>query len=236
MLKIIQVMVIVEGQTEEAFIKQVVAPNLLSLGINVTPIIFITSIKKGKKHTGGGINLDKLKNQVKPLIYQKNQPFVSTFFDLYALPTNFPNYADAQKCNNLEDKVKLLNQGLNQEIINSFDFLGKRFFAHIQPYELEALLFSDTQMFASIEPNWKIAEEKNQALEKIRQEFESPEHINNSPETAPSKRLEKVLNHPKYSKNNRHIVIAAKKIGLAKIEQECLHFRSWMNQLRQLAK
>ena len=53
----IEVIVIVEGQTEEQFIKHIVAPSLHSLKIFLKPQLLNTS----KKAKGGGVTFDRVK-------------------------------------------------------------------------------------------------------------------------------------------------------------------------------
>ena len=58
-----------------------------------------------------------------------------------------------------------------------------RFLPHIQPYEFEALLFSDTSHFAREQPEW---EQPAEELAAARRRAASPEHINDGPDTHPS--------------------------------------------------
>lgn len=60
-------------------------------------------------------------------------------------------------------------------------------------------------------------------------EASTPEHINNSPETAPSKRLKKLIKN--YSKI-RYGTIVAKEIGIDKIMRECKHFAKWIEKIK----
>jgi hypothetical protein len=57
------------------------------------------------------------------------------------------------------------------------------------------------------------------------------EDINDSPHTAPSKRITHVV--PSYNKTAEGITIASD-IGLQKIRQECPHFNAWLTQLENL--
>lgn len=84
----------------------------------------------------------------------------------------------------------------------------------------------------TIEPGWQAASD---ALVAARAAAESPEHINDRPETKPAAHLECELNNPSYRKR-RHGPIAAQKIGLAKIESECAFFAAWLAQIRELAQ
>jgi Domain of unknown function (DUF4276) len=107
----------------------------------------------------------------------------------------------------------------------------KRFIAHIQPHEFEGLLFSDPRSLATTESDWsKYAPH----LSQIRNKYETPEHINGGYDTCPSRRL-KALLFPNYNKT-LHATRAVTSVTLATIEQECTHFRAWLNTLRALAK
>ena len=58
--------------------------------------------------------------------------------------------------------------------------------------------------------------------------FSSPEEINDSPETAPSKRVEALI--PGYQKPLMG-TLAALEIGLEKIRDACPHFNNWLSQI-----
>jgi hypothetical protein len=93
--------------------------------------------------------------------------------------------------------------------------------------EFEGLLFSDCIAFSraisrpDLEGNFR----------DIRDQFATPEEIDDSPVTAPSKRIEAL--EPRYQKPLLG-VRAAQEIGLARIQAECPHFRAWLNQLETL--
>ena len=125
----------------------------------------------------------------------------------------------------------MLTQALHADIIDKTGCPPERFIPYLQPYEFEALLFSDVATLVSIEPGW---EKAVTALANIRSQAKSPEHINDRPETKPAAHLERELRSPHYRKT-RHGPIAAERIGLAKIEAECAFFAGWISQLRGLA-
>ncbi|HLO85357.1 MAG TPA: DUF4276 family protein [Nostocaceae cyanobacterium] len=64
-----------------------------------------------------------------------------------------------------------------------------------------------------------------------RELFSSPEHINEDPNTAPSKRILKCC--PGYDKPLHGSLIAID-IGLDVIRQQCQHFDKWLNKLENL--
>ena len=87
-------------------------------------------------------------------------------------------------------------------------------------HEFEGLLFSEPQAFGVIAND--IAVTKLQAM---KDGAETPEHINNSAATAPSKRIESVISD--YSKV-RQGTIVAKNVGIDKMLSECKHFATWI--------
>lgn len=220
-----EVIVIAEGQTEEAFIKKVVAPVFHPQQIYLKPILMNTS----STSKGGGVNFDRLKKNVRNILRSNENLILTTFLDLYKLDTSFPNFERAQQLQDVYLRVGNLEQALHQALI---DFVGchpNRIIPYVQPYEFEGLLFSDVEQLCSIEPTWQ---RSHATLQRMRDEVDSPEHINNGYETKPSKRLEDNL-HPKYKKTT-HGPRIAQHIGTEKIELECAHFKSWMDKIRAL--
>jgi hypothetical protein len=111
---------------------------------------------------------------------------------------------------------------VSAEMGASFD--SRRFVPNVLMHEFEALLFSDCARFAvaigrpEIEPR----------LKEIRQEFDTPEHINDSVETAPSKRIRALV--PGYQKPSQGL-LAAQSIGVEAMRRECRFFRNWLDRL-----
>ena len=94
-------------------------------------------------------------------------------------------------------------------------------------HEFEGLLFSDCSAFSRAigKP------ELERALQKVRDEFGSPEDINDSPVTAPSKRILRLI--PSYEKPLMG-TLAIIEIGLVRIRRECPHFDQWLGRLEGL--
>ena len=65
----------------------------------------------------------------------------------------------------------------------------------------------------------------------MRDDAISPEHINNSPETAPSKRLESLI--PNYAKIKNGTLLS-KKMRIDIILKECKHFSAWIEKIKAL--
>ncbi|MFY7939301.1 MAG: DUF4276 family protein, partial [Burkholderiaceae bacterium] len=130
----------------------------------------------------------------------------------------------------LEQKLHTLTAALHEDIVKQAGCRSERFIPHIQPHEFEALLFSDVDALVATETHWAEARE---ALKAVRAASETPEHINNRPETKPSAQLQRLLRMPSFSKT-RHGPLAAQRMGLARIESSCPCFAHWLEQLRRL--
>ncbi len=221
-----EIVIFTEGQTEEQFIKHVVAPSFNAMQVFLKPLTLNTS----QDAKGGAVNFDRLKLNARNTLRQKPDAILTTFIDLYGLDTNFPSYAEAKLHTDIYTRTQVLESALHQSIVTYINCRPERFIPYIQPYEFEGLLFSDVDALVLTEPSWQKFLPR---LRKVRDDFETPEHINDSIESKPSKRLENIL-EPKYKKT-RHGPLSAQKITLAVMERECIHFRGWIKNLRQLA-
>lgn len=220
-----EVIVFTEGQTEERFIKQVVAPLFRANLVYLKPQLLNTS----QDAKGGAVNFDRLKFNARNTLLQNPEAILTTFLDLYGLDTSFPKFSETRPLADVYSRTTALETALHAAIVEHIGCRPERFIPHIQPYEFEGLLFSDVEALVLTEPSWKNALE---TLKAVQSSFETPEHINNSYETKPSKRLENILS-PKYKKT-RHGPLAAEKVTLTVMEQECVHFKGWMDKLRGL--
>ena len=223
-----RVCIVCEGQTEETFVRDVLAPAFYALGLNLVPEMIETSAG----YRGGALKYDRVKRHLRNTLRQNSAPVVTTLFDLYRLDRGFPGFEASQAQADLPRRLDVLQQALHIDIVAEAGCQPGRFIPYIQPYEFEALLFSDVMTLTRIEPGWHAASD---ALARARAAVESPEHINDRPETKPAAHLERELSNPSYRKR-RHGPIAAKKIGLGKIEAECAFFAAWLVQIRKLAQ
>lgn len=223
-----RIVVICEGQTEETFVRDVLEPYFSPAGLYLSA----QTIETSPGHRGGALNYDRVKNQLRNTLRQKSAPVVTTFFDLYRLDKRFPGFDLAMGQGEMGAKVEALNAALAADIVALTECDPARFIPHIQPHEFEALLFSDVATLTSVERDWQRHTEE---LNGIRQQAQTPEHINDQPATKPAVHLERLLRHPRFSKVD-HGPIAASRMGLARIEQECLYFAAWLQRIRALAK
>jgi hypothetical protein len=99
---------------------------------------------------------------------------------------------------------------------------------YVQMYEFEGLLFTDPQAFEWVEDGWN--DYTKRKLEAVTQEFSSPEKINDSLETAPSRRIARIFGGA-YSKTE-HGPLIAESIGMDAIRDKCPAFSEWVGKLQ----
>jgi hypothetical protein len=216
-----------EGQTEESFVNDTLKPHLASYGVYADVRRVLTGKKHGKLYRGGMTNYAKAKNDIVRWLKEERgngDVAFSTMFDLYALPEDFPGFAEAKRLNNPYQKVAAIEEAFARDIDDY------RFIPYIQLHEFEALLFVNPQLF---EIEYFDTPEAIDELQKIAEKFANPELIDQGPETAPSKRIIKVL--PDYE-NNKPAVgsMIAHEIGIDELRKACAHFNEWLAKLEQL--
>jgi len=208
-----------EGLTEEIFVNNILAPYLLKNSIVVTPIVCETSRTTVAKHRGGISNYAKVRREITALCKQDKNAFVTTMFDYYGMPDNTP--AIDCKEQDIQKRITVIEDAINCDIAQpNFRF-------HFMLHEFEALLFSNPKSFGTVFGSDSIADE----IAAIRNAYKTPEDINNSRETAPSKRLMRLIQG--YRKNS-HGIQLAKEAGIDVMLKECPHFRCWISELLSL--
>lgn len=221
----IRLYIVCEGQTEEEFVNNLLFGHLTSLNVHPIPIIIG---KTGRK--GGNVEYQRLRTNIRNSLRQENACYCTTLIDYYGLRPGFPGKSESTTKSVLSDIqgtfVATFENSLKVDIgENSM----RRFIPYVQMYEFEALLFSDPERMAS-----GFSKPDLQAnLEEIRNLFRTPEHINDSPNTAPSKRI--IGFFPGYERQKPLLgVLAALEIGLSTIRQECPLFNAWLTKLENL--
>lgn len=210
-----RVLVLVEGQTEEKFVKEILVPYFYNLNIHFIPIIIRTS-KNGK---GGDVNYDRARPQIKRLCLENQNSLVTTMFDYYGLNNDFPG-SDIKNSNSSPEKKVLHIERKIKE-----DLALVNFIPNLLLHEFEALLYSDPDKFKTWFNNKVVS-----LIYRDKSNAATPEHINHSPMNAPSKRLIRYAEKHgfKYEKVI-HGTIISLDIGLECMRRECAHFNSWIN-------
>lgn len=212
-------LILVEGQTEERFVKDVLCPEFETREFYLSPTILTTKVvKSGSNFKGGVTSYAKLRADLDKLL--RSGAVVTTMIDYYGLPSDTPGMS-SRPIGRAIDRVKHVEAAIFDDLKSSY------LLPFLALHEFEALLFVDHETTASVIP----APEKASELLAIAGGAE-PEDINEDPETAPSKRLKQVF--PSFRKT-LHGPIATKRIGLAALRSRCPHFDSWITRLEEYA-
>ena len=204
----IRLAIVVEGQTEEGFVNQVLTDHLSTQRVFPIPILV------GGR--GGNVNMERLVKDMAKSFWIFD--FVTSLVDFYGFRDRGSEDPD-----DLESRI---NSAIVSRVKRSFDHT--RVFPYVQKYEFEGLLFSQVEAFQTISG----ATSKGLAqLQSVRSGFPTPEDINDNRETAPSKRISNAL--PQYNKC-LHGPQVASDIGLETIRAECRRFHAWMTRLESL--
>jgi hypothetical protein len=216
-----RVLMLVEGVTEEGFILEILAPHLLNRNVAAIPKIVTTKRVTDAPHfKGGGSQFGKFENDLRLLLRDSNATLVTTMIDYYGLPADFPAPPMPATLSCYE-KVKRYEEAFAAKINHD------RFLPFLMLHEFEALLFTNPPMLA----RRFLENDQTKSLQKIRDQYASPEEIDDSPDTAPSKRIKKLL--PGYRKR-QHGIIAAQDIGIEAMRAACPHFNEWLTKLENL--
>lgn len=203
-----RMIILCEGPTEETFINRILQKEFYTKNIFVTASSF-----------GGVSKYSIVKRQIQNLCKSDSSAIITTMLDYYGMPSETPGIRNGVG-GNIYEKVCYAEQCIKEDIaLNNF-------IPNLLLHEFEGLLFSKPECFAYC----GITEQKIKELCEIRRQAETPEHINNSPETAPSKRILKI--YPQYCKPIDGYNIALD-IGIHRIRQECKHFDNWLKCLEQ---
>ena len=205
----IRLAIVVEGKTEEGFVNRVLAEHLRAQGVKPCPIL--------PNRRGGNISVARLAPEIAELFWDFDR--VTSLVDFYGFQDK--GSATPQE---LEQRI---NQAVGSRIRRAWN--ESRVFAYVQKHEFESLLFSNTGCFAAVIGN--IPDNAPEALQQIRRQFATPEDINDSPMTAPGKRIAQLI--PRYDKPV-HGPDLAMAMGLDIIRQECVRFNEWLTRLESL--
>lgn len=218
----------VEGQTEEDFVNEVLRDYLVARGfLSVNARLFGNA--RLRKNRGGVRSWGSTKNDIRRHLSSDTNAYATTMVDFYGMPGSWPGRTEAALRSFVQrgpTVQEAMQEDFSRDMHAGFD--DARFIPYVMMHEFEALLFSDCAKFAGAIGMSGIEAE----LQEIRDSFNSPEEINDSPSTAPSKRIQRVL--PGYEKP-LHGNIAALEIGIETMKESCPHFSSWIQQLELLA-
>lgn len=191
-------------------------------------ILVSTGKRHGTTHRGGGRNYKKMKSGLERLLKQHRGEDVrfTTMLDLYGLYRDFPGTTEANAARHtLQQRVSRLEQAFAADIGDD------RLIPYVQVHEFEAILLCEPEVLSRFYPD---ASRKIARLTAEIAEFESPERINDGPQTAPSKRIGAYFEDFESAKTTIAAEIAPH-IALATVRAKCPHFDAWLSLLETLA-
>ncbi|HKV40962.1 MAG TPA: DUF4276 family protein [Blastocatellia bacterium] len=223
-----RLLVHVEGETEETFVNELLRPHLYSNGYESVGARLVGNARL-RDRRGGTRAWSSVRRDILDHLKEDQSSIATTMVDYYGLPqagsSSWPGRAEAAMLP-FSEKASAVEDRLLQDVarMSGSAFDARRFIPFVMMHEFEGLLFSDCVRFARGIGQPGLAP----ALQAIRDQFSSPEEINDSPLTAPSKRIHALI--PEYQKP-LFGTLAAIEIGLDIICAQCEHFRGWIERL-----
>ena len=216
-----RVLISVEGQTEETFIRDVLNKDIELLGIYLIPTLVTTKVvKHGPNFKGGVTSYGRIKRDLLRLLNDRDAVAITTMYDLYELPKDFPGYHSRPP--QPYDKVRHLENAFASDIDD------RRFKPYIQLHEFESFLFVAPNITAQ-----ELGLDHSQlgAITQIRTNVATPEEINDNPDTSPSKRIMSICDS--YDKTFDGPLVTSS-VGLDQLRTNCPHFNQWLEWLESL--
>lgn len=223
-----QINIFCEGPTEQEFCGQVLQPHLFpqrdgqihTLAVGEKDHHHLYGLGTKRKYMGEKGVRKFICNTIKGR--EGKNVYFTTFFDLYALPSDFPG-----KAANVRNPANPTPYVVALEDAFRLDINYYRFIPNLLLHEYETMLFADPDAF-----QWSFENcmAEIQQLKGIAASVPSIEHINDSREFAPSKRIIDLI--PAY--DGRKTTAGpdiAEYIGLATIRAKCPHVDGWLKQL-----
>ncbi|MBF0488417.1 MAG: DUF4276 family protein [Nitrospirae bacterium] len=217
-----EIVALVEGTTEKIFVADILAPYLEKKGVCMTPIVIS---KPGQK--GGDVKFDWVKNDINLHLKQRRDTYLTLIVDFYGIKGDWPGLKEAKQQATPSMKSSKISSETKKQVAALFKGydVDRRFVPYFSMHEFEALLFSEPQTLST---SIHVSQSE---IDTILTKCGEPENIDDSPNTAPSKRLEKLCG--RFKKTTTGIAIA-KAIGLNIIREKCLIFNGWLTDVENL--
>lgn len=219
-----EVIIVVEGETEERFVDEVLYPNLVARGVWPQPRK-VGIRRKSNPSRGGAITSYRalrLDLVTAAKEHARRGAYLTTMVDLYALPSDVPGFRTAAQTPDPCRRVRHIEEAM----VRDLDL--RRFMPHVQLHEFEALVFVDPGVLVATGPTDRKCVDR---LVRATRHVDDPELINCGPDTHPLRRLAKHI--PGYDKPAWSIR-AVRAIGLPAIRAKYPHFSDWVTRLEAL--
>jgi len=224
---VVEVVAIVEGPTEQTFVRDVLSGHLSLHGVAIWAVL------SGKSRKHGGVKKWELaRNDIVRTL--KEGRYCTTMFDFYGMPQDWPGRADATRLP-WNERSAHVEADLLADVTAQFDSGDNpvRFVPYVQLHEFEALVFADTAILAEAAAavSNRLAEALTRSMQAIVDDAGDPEAIDDGYETCPSRRITKLA--PGYRKPTLGPIVA-RRIGLPVLRERCKHFAAWLSKLERV--
>ena len=217
-----KVLVLVEGQTEETFVRDVLGRHFQSRDICFASTLVVTKrVKDGPNFKGGVTSWERVAGDLRRLFRDTSAAAITTMIDYYGLPSDFPGM-NSRRVGSPQSRVEHVEAAM----ASALGHVG--FIPYLSLHEFEALVF------ASLDHASWVFNHDSHVLGALRQQLMSvttAEDINEQPPTAPSRRI--INAFPPYQKV-LHGPMAVESSGLDVLRQACPHFGNWLTRLETL--
>lgn len=227
----VRLLVHAEGPTEAGFVDLVLAPHLRKRGYG--PVATRTFGGSGERIRRGGIrSWTTVRDGILRTLKEDQNLVVTTMADFYGMrprsgPDAWPGIQPDNRNLPTMERARSIMGAMSADVHSRYrGYLRGRFIPFVMMHEFEGILFRDCATLAAA------AQRPNAVslLQRIRDAFPTPEDINDSSQSAPSKRLQELLGKRKKAVFGPE---AAHAIGLPRLRQECPILSDWVSRLEQ---
>jgi hypothetical protein len=226
-----RLLVHVEGPTEERFVTRILRTHLVSKGYHSVEARIVGNARQ-REHRGGICPWPSVKREIVNHVREDPGCIATTMVDYYGLPSSgdkaWPGRERAAHISGAQAKAKCVGDAIRADLLAETGDV-RRFVPFVVMHEFEGLLFSDCGSFARAIGRADL----ETGFREIRGKFDTPEEINDSPTTAPSKRINALFSGYQKPRQGED---AVREIGLARIRTECPHFDGWVKELESRAR
>jgi len=217
-----KVLLLVEGQTEEQFVTEVLRPDLRANRVELVPVLLKTKRVKSGGHFRGGVSTyAPVRRDTELLLADTSAVLVTSILDLYGLPDDFPGAT--QKASSAALWAENVERAWRQDIGST------RFRPYLSVHEFEAFAFVAPSLCTTV-----FSPTQARALDQVNVQFDGKvENINDGPDTHPSARVAAI--RPGYEKPVYGALIAIE-TGLDRLAAASPHFAGFLKMLRALGE
>jgi len=222
--------IVVEGSSEETFVNDVMVRHFAPFNIFVSARKIRTGWDRmnSKPAKGGLLKYIKFRNDVLRWIESdkgRANTIYTSFIDLYAFPKDAqsPYTTQIQNITDPYQRIAALEVAIAQDINHP------NFIPYVQLHEFEALLLVDPDKLITMFPD------EQTGINRLKKNIANlkPEEINESQQSAPSKRIIQYL--PNYESQKAQVgPLVAEDIGLTMLRNHCPHFNDWITRLENI--